>query len=111
MHVRITPQYRNGHKLTGLQMIEVPKPIGMLTMTSESGQRVVRMDQKGGGGKHYQAELFGATLTAIFGETFRLIGIERSSTGAWVHQAWHCEVRGAWRNDEVELSRPKQTAS
>ena len=111
MHARITPQYRNGHKLTALQMMEAPKFTGMLTMTLENGQRVVRMDQPGGGGKNSQAELFGAALTAMFSGTFRMTGIERSSTGGWVHQAWHCEAGGGWLQDDRErLRNEPQTA-
>ena len=46
------------------------------------------------------AELWMPVLTAMFSDTFRLTGIEKSPGGAWVHQAWWCEVGGAWRHDE-----------
>ena len=111
MHARITPQYRNGQKLTAMQLMDAPKYIGMLAMSVENGQRVVRMDQPGGGGKNFQGELFNVVLTAMFSGTFRLTGIERSSTGAWVHQAWHCEVGGAWKHDERERIRKEHQAA
>lgn len=51
------------------------------------------------------AELWLPVLAAMFEDTFRLSGIERTPGGAWVHQAWYCEVGGAWRHDEYRATQ------
>jgi hypothetical protein len=106
MRARITPQYRSGRKLTPHQLLEAQRIVGTLELRSEKGRTVMRLWEIPGDVRGPSAELWLPVLAAMFEDTFRLTGIERAAPGgAWVHQAWYCEVGGAWRHDEYRATQ------
>ena len=100
MRVRITPQYHAGRKPKPRERANLKSVIGTLELGSDKGRAVMRLWNAVAESTGPVAELWAPTLTAMFGDTFRLTGIERAPNGAWVHQAWHCEVGGAWKHEE-----------
>jgi len=97
MRVRVTPQYRDGRKLTGAQKTEAPKLYGIIRIESERGRDVARLLHPGGDLKNQRGALFNPLLVAMYNDTFSLSGIEKSASGAWVHQTWYCETGGVAR--------------
>lgn len=93
MRARIQRQYRNGKKLTPVQLVNEPRVVGILELSDDRGRQVMRLKLSCGSEKEMQGELFMPVLMAMYGDTFRLVGIEKATSGAWVHQAWFCEVR------------------
>lgn len=92
--------------------MDVPKIVGTLELQSEKGRSVMRLwahvaDPNGPAG-----ELWMPVLAAMFSETFRLTGIEKASSGVWVHQAWYCEVARSVMSDEYRaMQESRRTAS
>jgi hypothetical protein len=99
MRARFTPQYRAGRKPKTREAAELQPIVGTLEIGSDRGKAVLRR-WRAAGESGPLAELWTPTLVAVYGETFRITGIERAPNGTWVHQAWYCEVGGAWRHEE-----------
>jgi hypothetical protein len=98
MQARITPQYRHGKKLTPRERADPVSMIGFLHLKNEQSRQVMQLLHAANGVDNVLGELWMPVLSAMFSDTFRLTGIEKSPSGAWVHQAWYCEVGGAWRH-------------
>jgi hypothetical protein len=111
MRVRITPHYRAGRKLTPHQLLEVESTIGTLVLHHTKGRAVMQLWKLVGDVGGPTAELWLPMLVAMYGDTFRLTGIEKALGGAWMHQAWYCEVGGAWRHDEFQARQRDLTRS
>jgi hypothetical protein len=101
----ITPQYRDGRKLSPRELADLPQILGILHLASEQGRDVMRLLQPAGDIKNIQAELWLPVLTAMFSDTSRLSGIEKARSGAWVHQSWYCVVGGALQREAHRAAR------
>jgi hypothetical protein len=100
MQARITPQYRHVKKLTPRERGDPVSMVGFLHLKSEQSRQVMQLLSAANNVDDVLGELWMPVLSAMFSDTFRLTGIEKSPSGAWVHQAWYCEVGGAWRHRE-----------
>jgi hypothetical protein len=100
MQARIAPQYRHGKKLTPRERGDQVSMVGFLHLKSEQNRQVMLLLSAANNVDNVLGELWMPVLSAMFSDTFRLTGIEKSPSGAWVHQAWYCEVGGAWRHRE-----------
>ena len=95
MRVRMKRRYRDGRKLSERQFADQEWTHGMLQLVPGA---LPKLGLYVTGPAHKEpvlGELYRPVLAAVYSDTISFAGVERTSSGAWVHQTWYCEIRAS----------------
>lgn len=86
-------RYRDGRKLSDREFSDQAWTQGVLQLTAATLPKLGLYVVGPGHKEEPLGMLYRPVLAAVFSDTISFAGVERTASGAWVHQTWYCEVR------------------